>query len=292
MTFTKMALLPLAICVLLSLLTNVRGKHYLIQTKDNNKADFLQDYNKNEDYNAGNTASAHTKESEYGTDYGSSDGKSVANATDKANKTEEEKEAEEGNDKVSPGYADDLAGPCIEDNDENNKYLKSVQPDVDKFFPMAKNGGMKVDTMNETDLDKYTEDLMKFSETFQKELKNRVIKDGKKCIKLNFKWEFMIDSMLNAELSKMDFLEETNETDVVEEKKATDGKENAEGAKDKEGEKEGEGKVGKEAEGGSAKKEEKEAKEEKGGEEKKEEGENEKKEEKKEKAARKRNRRV
>jgi len=52
MTFTKMALLPLAICLLLSLLTNVRGKHYLIQTKDNNKADFLQDYNKNEDYNA------------------------------------------------------------------------------------------------------------------------------------------------------------------------------------------------------------------------------------------------
>merc|ERR1711942_575512 len=258
MTFTKMALLPLAICVLLSLLTNVRGKHYLIQTKDKNKADFLQDYNKNEDYNAGNTASAHTKESEYGTDYGSSDGKSVANATDKA----------------------------------NNKYLKSVQPDVDKFFPMAKNGGMKVDTMNETDLEKYTEDLMKFSETFQKQLKNRVIKDGKKCIKLNFKWEFMIDSMLTNNFSKIDFLEEANGTDIVEEKEATDGKENAEGAKDKEGEKEGEGKVGKEAEGGSAKKEEKEAKEEKGGEEKKEEGENEKKEEKKEKAARKRNRRV
>merc|ERR1719435_163322 len=163
------------------------------------------------------------------------DGKSVANATDKANKTEEGKEAEEGNDKVNPGYADDLAGPCIEDNDENNKYLKSVQPDVDKFFPMAKNGGMKVDTMNETDLDKYTEDLMKFSETFQKELKNRVIKDGKKCIKLNFKWEFMIDSMLNTELSITDFLEETNGTDVVEEKGATDGKENAEGAKDKKG---------------------------------------------------------
>merc|ERR1712215_37438 len=72
MTFTKMALLPLA-CLLLSLLTNVRGKHYLIQTKDKNKADYLQDYNKNEDYNAGNTASAHIKESKYGTDYGSSD---------------------------------------------------------------------------------------------------------------------------------------------------------------------------------------------------------------------------
>merc|ERR1712215_232971 len=214
-------------------------------------------------------------------------GKSVANATDKANKAEEGKEAEEGKDKVNPGYADDLAGPCIEDNDENNKYLKSVQPDVEKFFPMAKNGGVKVDTMNETELDKYTVDLAKFSETFQKELKNRVIKDGKKCIKLNFKWEFMIDSMLNTELSIMDVLEETNGTDVVE-----DGKENAEGAKDKEGEKEGEGKDGKEAEGDSAKKEEKEAKEEKGGEEKKEEGEKEKKEEKKEKAARRRNRRV
>merc|ERR1712215_257916 len=73
MTFTKMALLPLAICSLLSLLSNVRGKHYLIQTKDNNKADYLQDYNKNEDYNAGNTASAHIKESKYATDYGSSD---------------------------------------------------------------------------------------------------------------------------------------------------------------------------------------------------------------------------
>merc|ERR1711970_1374101 len=214
------------------------------------------------------------------------DGKSVANATDKANK------AEEGKDKVNPGYADDLAGPCIEDNDENNKYLKSVQPDVEKFFPMAKNGGVKVDTMNETELDKYTVDLAKFSENFQKELKNRVIKDGKKCIKLNFKWEFMIDSMLNTELSIMDVLEETNGTDVVEEKEATDGKENAEGAKDKEGEKEGEGKGGKEAEGDSAKKEENEAKEEKGGEEKKEEGEKEKKEEKKEKAARRRNRRV
>merc|ERR1712215_216700 len=185
------------------------------------------------------------------------DGKSVSNATDKANKAEEGKEAEEGKDKVNPGYADDLAGPCIEDNDENNKYLKSVQPDVEKFFPMAKSGGVKVDTMNETELDKYTEGLAKFSETFQKELKNRVIKDGKKCIKLNFKWEFMIDSMLNTELSIMDFLEETNGTDVVEEKGATDGKENAEGAKDKEGEKEGEGKDGKEAEGDSAKKEEK-----------------------------------
>merc|ERR1712002_377220 len=197
------------------------------------------------------------------------DGKSVANATDKANKTEEGKEAEEGKDKVNPGYADDLAGPCIEDNEENNKYLKSVQPDVEKYFPMT-GEAPKVDTMNETELDKYTEDLAKFSETFQKELKNRVIKDGKKCIKLNFKWEFMIDSMLNAELSIMDFLEETNGTDVVEEKEATDGKENAEGAKDKEGEKEGEGKDGKEAEGDSAKKEE----------------------EKKEKAARRRNRRV
>merc|ERR1712058_186594 len=148
-------------------------------------------------------------------------------------------------------------------------------------FPMT-GEAPKVDTMNETELDKYTEDLAKFSETFQKELKNRVIKDGKKCIKLNYKWEFMIDSMLNAELSIMDFLEETNGTDVVEEKEA----------KDKEGEKEGEGKDGKEAEGDSAKKEEKEAKEEKGGEEKKEEGEKEKKEEKKEKAARRRNRRV
>merc|ERR1711970_341789 len=220
------------------------------------------------------------------------DGKSVANATDKANTTEEGKEAEEGKGKVNPGYADDLAGPCIEDNEENNKYLKSVQPDVEKYFPMAKNGGVKVDAMNETELDKYTEGLAKFSETFQKELKNRVIKDGKKCIKLNFKWEFMIDSMLNTELSIMDILEETNGTDVVEEKEATDGKENAEGAKDKEGEKEGEGKGGKEAEGDSAKKEENEAKEEKGGEEKKEEGEKEKKEEKKEKAARRRNRRV
>merc|ERR1712098_622612 len=197
------------------------------------------------------------------------DGKSVANATDKANKTEEGKEAEEGKDKVNPGYADDLAGPCIEDNEENNKYLKSVQPDVEKYFPMT-GEAPKGDTVNETELDKYTEDLAKFSETFQKELKNRVIKDGKKCIKLNFKWEFMIDSMLNTELSIMDFLEETNGTDVVEEKEATDGKENAEGAKDKEGEKEGEGK---EAEGDSAKKEEKEAKEEKGGGEKKEEGE-------------------
>merc|ERR1712215_298049 len=169
------------------------------------------------------------------------DGKSVANTTDKANKAEEGKEAEEGKDKVNPGYADDLAGPCIEDNDDNNKYLKSVQPDVEKFFPMAKNGP-PVDTMNETELDKYTVDLAKFSETFQKELKNRVIEDGKKCIKLNFKWEFMIDSMLNTELSIMDALEETNGTDVVEEKEATDGKENAEGAKAKEGEKEGEGK--------------------------------------------------
>merc|ERR1719481_1163424 len=239
MTFTKMAHLPLAICVLLSLLTNVRGKHYLIQTKDKNKADFLQDYNKNEDYNAGNTASVHTKESEYGTDYGSSDGKSVANATDKANKTEEEKEAEEGKDKVSPGYADDLAGPCIEDNDENNKYLKSVQPDVDKYFPMSMNGngGVNVLVMNETESEKFTEEMKKFSATFQKELKNRVIKDGKKCIKLNFKWAFMIDSILNTELPTIDDLGEKNEKDVVEEKEPTDGKENAEGAKDKEGKK-------------------------------------------------------
>merc|ERR1719315_472825 len=193
------------------------------------------------------------------------DGKSVANATDKAtNKTEEGKEAEEGKDKVNPGYADDLAGPCIEDNEENNKYLKSVQPDVEKYFPMAKNGGVKVDTMNKTELDKYTEGLAKFSETFQKELKNRVIKDGKKCIKLNFKWEFMIDSMLNTELSIMDFLEETNGTDVVEEKGATDGKENAEGAKDKEGEKEGEGKDEKEATDGKENKEGKKEGEEKG----------------------------
>merc|ERR1711862_739509 len=145
--------------------------------------------------------------------------------------TDEEKETEEGKNKVNPGYADDLAAPCIEDNEENNKYLKSVQPDVDKYFPMSMNGngGVNVLVMNETESKKYTEEMKKFSETFQKELKNRVIKDGKKCIKLNLKWEFMIDSMLNTELSIMDFLEETNGTDVVEEKEATDGKENAEG---------------------------------------------------------------
>merc|ERR1712215_196246 len=202
------------------------------------------------------------------------DGKSV-NATDKVEKTDEEKEAEEGNDKVNPGYADDLAAPCIEDNEENNKYLKSVQPNVDKYFPMSMNGngGVNVLVMNETETEKFTEEMKKFSETFRKELKNRVIKDGKKCIKLNFKWAFMIDSILNTELP-------------------TDGEENAEGAKDKEGKKEGEGKDGKEAEEDSAKKEEKDAKEKKGEEEKKEEGEKEKKEEKKEKAARRRNRRV
>merc|ERR1712236_22508 len=201
-------------------------------------------------------------------------GKSV-NATDKEEKTDEEKEAEEGKDKVNPGYADDLAAPCIEDNEENNKYLKSVQPDVDKYFPMSMNGngGVNVLVMNETESEKFTEEMKKFSESFRKELKNRVIKDGKKCIKLNFKWAFMIDSILNTELP-------------------TDGEENAEGAKDKEGKKEGEGKDGKEAEEDSAKKEEKDAKEKKGEEEKKEEGEKEKKEEKKEKAARRRNRRV
>merc|ERR1712098_282156 len=221
------------------------------------------------------------------------DGKSV-NATDKVEKTDEEKETEEGKNKVSPGYADDLAAPCIEDNEENNKYLKSVQPDVDKYFPMSMNGngGMNVLVMNETESEKFTEEMKKFSATFQKELKNRVIKDGKKCIKLNFKWAFMIDSILNTELPTIADLGDKNEKDVVEEKEATDGKENAEGAKDKEGKKEGEGKDGKEAEEDSAKKEEKEAKEEKGGEEKKEEGEKEKKEEKKEKAARRRNRRV
>merc|ERR1711862_781048 len=79
------------------------------------------------------------------------DGKSV-NATDKVEKTDEEKEAEKGKDKVNPGYADDLAAPCIEDNEENNKYLKSVQPDVDKYFPMSMkgNGGVNVLVMNET----------------------------------------------------------------------------------------------------------------------------------------------
>merc|ERR1712215_152101 len=199
------------------------------------------------------------------------DGKSV-NATDKVEKTDEEKEAEEGNDKVNPGYADDLAAPCIEDNEENNKYLKSVQPGVDKYFPMSMNGngGVNVLVMNETETEKFTEEMKKFSETFRKELKNRVIKDGKKCIKLNFKWSFMIDSILNTEVPTIDDLGEKNETDVVEEKEATDGKENAEGAKDKEGKKEGEGKDGKETEEDSAKK----------------------KEEKKEKAARRRNRRV
>merc|ERR1712236_198127 len=171
----------------------------------------------------------------------------------------------------------------IEDNEENNKYLKSVQPDVDKYFPMSMNGngGVNVLVMNETESEKFTEEMKKFSETFRKELKNRVIKDGNKCIKLNFKWSFMIDSILNTELPTIDDLGEKNETDVVEEKEATDGKENAERAKDKEGRKEGEGKDGKEAEEDSAKKEEK-----------KEEGEKEKKEEKKEKAARRRNRRV
>merc|ERR1712236_86414 len=119
----------------------------------------------------------------------------------------------------------------IEDNEENNKYLKSVQPDVDKYFPMSMNGngGVNVLVMNETETEKFTEEMKKFSETFRKELKNRVIKDGKKCIKLNFKWSFMIDSILNTELP-------------------TDGEENAEGATDKEGKKEGEGKDGKEAE--------------------------------------------
>merc|ERR1712215_74962 len=141
------------------------------------------------------------------------DGKSV-NATDKVEKTDEEKEAEEGKDNVNPGYADDLAAPCLEDNEENNKYLKSVQPDVDKYFPMSMNGngGVNVLVMNETESEKFTEEMKKFSESFRKELKNRVIKDGKKCIKLNFKWAFMIDSILNTELP-------------------TDGEENAEGAK-------------------------------------------------------------
>merc|ERR1711942_640669 len=153
------------------------------------------------------------------------DGKSV-NATDKVEKTDEEKETEEGKNKVNPGYADDLAAPCIEDNEENNKYLKSVQPDVDKYFPMSMNGngGVNVLVMNETESKKYTEEMKKFSETFQKELKNRVIKDGKKCIKLNFKWSFMIDSILNTELPTIDDLGEKNETDVVEEKEATEGK--------------------------------------------------------------------
>merc|ERR1712002_1072364 len=193
------------------------------------------------------------------------DGISVGIATDKVEKTDEGKETEEGKNKVNPGYADDLAGPCIEDNVENNKYLKSVQPDVDKYFPMSMNGngGVNVFVMNETESEKFTEEMKKFSATFQKELKNRVIKDGKKCIKLNFKWAFMIDSILNTELPTIDDLGEKNEKDVVEEKEATDGKENAEGAKDKEGKKEGEGKDGKEAEEDSAKKEEKDAKEKK-----------------------------
>merc|ERR1712002_1281889 len=181
------------------------------------------------------------------------DGKSV-NATDKVEKTDEEKETEEGKDKVNPGYADDLAAPCIEDNDENNKYLNSVQPDVFKYIPMHENGAMNVLVMNETESVKYIDEVQKFTKTFQKELKNRVIKDGKKCIKLNFKWSFMIDSILNTELPTIDDLGEKNEKDVVEEKEATDGKENAEGAKDKEGKKEGEGKDGKEAEEDSAKK--------------------------------------
>merc|ERR1712002_66857 len=193
------------------------------------------------------------------------DGISVGIATDKVEKTDEGKETEEGKNKVNPGYADDLAGPCIEDNVENNKYLKSVQPDVDIYFPMSMNGngGVNVLVMNETESEKFTEEMKKFSLTFRKELKNRVIKDGKKCIKLNFKWSFMIDSILNTELPTIDDLGEKNETDVVEEKEATDGKENAEGAKDKEGKKEGEGKDGKEAEEDSAKKEEKDAKEKK-----------------------------
>merc|ERR1712002_1353690 len=193
------------------------------------------------------------------------DGISVGIATDKVEKTDEGKETEEGKNKVNPGYADDLAGPCIEDNVENNKYLKSVQPDVDKYFPMSMNGngGVNVFVMNETESEKFTEEMKKFSLTFRKELKNRVIKDGKKCIKLNFKWSFMIDSILNTELPTIDDLGEKNEKDVVEEKEATDGKENAEGAKDKEGKKEGEGKDGKEAEEDSAKKEEKDAKEKK-----------------------------
>merc|ERR1712002_651223 len=212
------------------------------------------------------------------------DGISVGIATDKVEKTDEGKETEEGKNKVNPGYADDLAGPCIEDNVENNKYLKSVQPDVDKYFPMSMNGngGVNVFVMNETESEKFTEEMKKFSLTFRKELKNRVIKDGKKCIKLNFKWAFMIDSILNTELPTIDDLGEKNEKDVVEEKEATDGKENAEGAKDKEGKKEGEGKVGRKQRRIVLKKKKKTRKKKKGGEEKKEEGENEKKEEKKE----------
>ena len=36
---------------------------------------------------------------------------------------------------LNPGYAGHLAIPCIIDNEANNKYLKSVQPDVENFFP-------------------------------------------------------------------------------------------------------------------------------------------------------------
>merc|ERR1711942_238305 len=150
------------------------------------------------------------------------DGKSVANATDKANKTEEGKEAEEGKDKVNPGYADHLAIPCIRDNEENNKYLKSVQPDVEKYFPM--NGETNAEMMPEYDPVKYQEEYMKFSEKFKNELQDIVAKDGKDCIKLNFKWAFMIDSILNTDIPAMEDLGGTDETKNEEEKEVKEEK--------------------------------------------------------------------
>merc|ERR1712215_406805 len=121
----------------------------------------------------------------------------------------------DGKDKLNPGYADHLATPCIEDNDQNNKYLTSVQPDVAKFFPMSGEDFAK--EMTETDPAKYQNEYMKFSEKLKNELQNMVTKDGTNCIKLNFKWAFMIDSILNTEIPTVEDLGGTEEKEIEEE---------------------------------------------------------------------------